>query len=293
VHIKLVESDNSSGTGFGSMGGLAICQGAATGTFLDQGSFSESYVFGVSGMDLYVLSPASFASAGTFTADGAGNLTAGFNDKFLTATGTDISDSFKGRYTVDPKGTGRVNSHMTFPHRSTEPGAQLIFYLTGNGNPPLILDADGDANFFGPVAVGTGVAYPLAAPPFVLSGKYGVSFSQNQFGSENDAVGELNADGTAQTLSGIVDTNFFFAPALDTPLTGNFQTSQTGPANRFTGSLFNQFFPTNVDNNSDIAVAYYIIDSNHGFFVETDSVNTSAVTLGYFATRTPVCRSCP
>ncbi len=293
VHIKLVESDNGSGTGFGSTGGLAIGQGAATGTFVGKGAFSGAYVFGISGVDLYVLSPSSFASVGVFTADGLGNLTGGFNDKFLAAVGSEISDSFKGRYSVDSKGTGRVNSHINFPHRSTEPGAELIFYLTGNGNPPLVLDADGDVNFFGPVAVGTGVAYPQASPPFSFSGKYGFSFAQNQSGSESDATAVMNVDGTAQTLSGIVDTNFFFSPALNTPLTGTFQTSQTGPLNRFTGTLFNQFFPANMDNNSDIAVAYYIIDPNHGFFAETDPINTNAVTFGYFATRTPVCPTCP
>jgi hypothetical protein len=293
VHIKLVESDNGSGTGFGSMGGLAIAQGAATGTFKGQSAFSGAYVFGNSGIDLYVLSPASFASVGVFTADGLGNLTGGFDDKFLVAVGSEISDSFKGRYTVDSKGTGRVNSHLNFPSRSTEPGAEFIFYLTGNGNPPLILDADGDVNFFGPVAVGTGVAYPQAAPPFSFSGKYGFSFTLNQAGSESDATAVMNVDGTARTLSGIVDTNFSFSPALNTPLTGTFQTSQTAPLNRFTGTLFNQFFPTNIDSNNDISVVYYIIDSNHGFFAETDTINTNAVTFGHFATRTPVCSTCP
>ena len=293
VHIKLVESDNVSGTGFGAMGGLAIGQGSATGTFIGKGAFSGTYVFGNSGTDLYILSPSSFASVGVFTADGTGNLTGGFNDKFLAAVGSEISDSFKGRYSIDSKGIGRVDSHINFPHRGTEPGAELIFYLTGNGNPPLILDADGDVNFFGPVAVGTGVAYPQAAPPFSFNGKYGFSFTQNQAGSESDATAVMNVDGTSQTLSGIVDTNFFFSPALNTPLTGPFQTSQTGPLNRFTGTLFNQFFPTNVDNNSDISAVYYIIDPNHGFFAETDSVNTNTVTFGYFATRTPVCPTCP
>jgi len=289
VHIKLVESDTS---GFGSTGGIAIAQGAATGTFLGKGVFSGSYVFGVSGIDLSALTPSSFASVGVFTADGMGNLTSGFDDKYLAVIGTTISDSFNGRYFVDSMGTGRVKSFITFPHRSTEPGAEFIFYLTGNGNPPLILDADGDLNFFGPVAVGMGVAYPQAAPPFSFSGKYGLSFTQNQAGSETDAGAALSVNGTAQTLSGTVDTNFFFSPALDTALTGSFQPSQTGPVNRFTGTLFNQFFPINVDNNNDISVAYYVIDPNHAFLVETDTINTNTVTFGYLATRAPVCPTC-
>src|SRR5207245_6679257 len=129
-------------------------------------------------------------------------------------------------------------------------------------------------NFFGPLGLGTGVAYPQAPPPFSFSGKYGLTFTQNNFGSEDDASGLMTADGTAQTLTGVVDTNAFFLPALDTALTGTFQASQIGPPNRLTGKIFNQYFTT------DLPVAYYIIDSNHGFFIETDTLDTSTVTLG-------------
>jgi hypothetical protein len=273
--MKLVESDNGSGTGFGSTGGLAISQGAATGTFKGKAAFSGPYVFGILGEDLSGL-PSSLASAGVFTADGNGKLTGGFNDEFLGGFGLQISDKFKGHYSVDSKGTGRVDSSVNF-HRNG-PGPEFIFYLTGNGNPPLMLDADVNIG-----SLGAGVAY-AASTQISFSGKYGLNFTQSNFGSEDDGTGLMNVDGTAQTLSGIVDTNFLFSPALDTPLTGTFQTSQTGPANRFKGILSNQFFP------ADLSMAYYIIDPNHGFFVETDSLQVS---FGYFATRTPVCPKCP
>jgi hypothetical protein len=92
-------------------------------------------------------------------------------------------------------------------------------------------------------------------------------------------------DGTAQTLSGIVDTNFFFTPDLGTPLTGSF--ASTSVPRRFTGTLSNELFP------SDISVAYYIIDAAHGFFVETDSQDLGLLSFGYFGARTPVCPDCP
>jgi hypothetical protein len=275
VHLKLVESDNGSGTGFGSTGGLAIGQGAATGTFKGKGAFSGPYVFGIFGEDLSGL-PSSLASAGVFTADGNGKLTAGFNDEFLDGFGVLVSDTFKGHYSVDPQGTGRVHSSINFQNNG--PGPEFIFYLTGNGNPPLILDTDVNIG-----SLGAGVAYPVSTQ-ISFSGKYGLNFTQSNFGSEDDATGVINVDATAQTLSGIVDTNSVFLPTLDTALTGTFQTSQTGPANRFTGILSNQLFPT------DLAMAYYIIDPNHGFFVETDALQVS---FGYFATRTPICPTCP
>jgi hypothetical protein len=40
--------------------------------------------------------------------------------------------------------------------------------------------------------------------------------------------------------------------------------------------------------------AYYLMDSGHGFFVETDLVNPGSgqVGVGYFEVRTPVCDGC-
>jgi hypothetical protein len=226
-------------------------------------------------------------SVGVFTADGSGNLTNGFNDKYLGYVGVTTTDTFTGKYKVDAKGTGRVNSTLKFPHRQREPGANFIFYLTGNGNPPLILDADGDINFFGPLGLGTGLAYPQPTPSTAFSGKYGLTFTQNNFGSEDDASGLMNVDGNAKTLAGIVDTDASFISGFNTALTGTFTASQVGPPNRLTGVMSNQYFTT------DLPMAYYIIDANHGFFVESDSVDTGTVTLGYFAARSPVCPICP
>jgi hypothetical protein len=288
VHIKLVESDNGTGAGFGSTGGLAIAQGSATGTFKDNTAFSGTYVFGISGEDLTSTATfGSLASAGVFTADGSGKLTDGFNDKFVGYVGVTTSDSFTGKYKVDATGTGRVNSTIKFPHPRLEPGANFTFYLTGNGNPPLILDADGDLINFGPVGLGTGVAYPQPAPSTAFSGKYGLSFTQNNSGSEDDASGLMNVDGTTKTLAGIADTNAFFVTGFDTALTGTFQSSQLSPSNRLPGITSNQYFTL------DLPMAYYIIDANHGLFVETDTVDSGTVTLGYFATRNPVCPTCP
>ena len=52
THIKLIETDNISGstTAFGSTAGIAIGQGTATGTFTGNASLSGTYVFGVLGL---------------------------------------------------------------------------------------------------------------------------------------------------------------------------------------------------------------------------------------------------
>lgn len=280
THMKLIETDNGSGTGFGSTAGVAIGQGAATGTFTDNAAFSGEYVFGIFGDDFGGV-PSSLSSAGVFTADGNGHLNSGFIDIFRGGLGQRVSRKFTGTYSVDANGTGRVDSFITF--KKDGDGPEFIFYLTGNGNPPLLLDADTKAS--GPTGVGRGLAYP-AGEPTSFSGKYGVGFTQSTFGSENDVTGQMTVDSTALTLSGIVDTNAEFTPVPDTQLTGSF--APTDLPRRFTGTLSNELFFS-----SDISVAFYIIDSDHGLFVETDPPDLGVLTFGYFARRTPVCPDCP
>jgi hypothetical protein len=283
-HIKLIESDNQgSGIGAGSTSGIAIGQGAATGTFLSNQAFAGNYVFNVLGQDLSAL-PTSLASVGQFSADASGNLNNGYGDEFLEGMAVEISDSFAGTYTVDPTGTGRVDSHISF--RTNGPGPELIFYLTGNGNPPLLLDAEAT---FG--SLGVGLANPQATPPFSFGGQYGLSFTQGISSLENDATGQVSVNGISDTLSGVVDTNLSFSAQPNTPITGSFDTvTSTG---RFTGGLTNSFFSTPGTNPSTLSVAFYLIDSGRGYFIETDSLTSGELSFGYFAPRTAVCPTCP
>jgi hypothetical protein len=283
VHIKLIESDNNgSGTG-GATSGIAIAQGAATGTFTHNKSFGGKYVFAILGQDLSGF-PTSLASVGEFAADRNGNITGGFNDEFLAGFGIEISDIFTGTYTLDSTGSGRVDSFLDF--RNNGPGPEFIFYLTGNGNPPLILDADVNIG-----SIGSGIAYPQAAPPFSFNGKYGLYFTQSSFGSENDGTAQITVDSATNTFSGVVDTNLFFSPNPNTPLTGTFGTIPK--SGRFNGDMTNTFFPTPGSTPSTFAMAFYLIDSTHGFFIETDSLSSGDLTFGYFAPRTPICQGCP
>jgi len=284
LHIKLIESDNTgSGAGFGSTAGVAISQGAGAGTFTSNQSFAGTYVFDIGGEDLTGL-PASLASVGQFSADANGNLNNGYNDEFLSGFLIGISDSFTGTYLLDPSGTGRVDSSITFTNNGA--GPELIFYLTGNGNPPLVLDADANLG-----SVGVGLANVQAAPPLAFNGPYGLKFTQGNGEAENDATGQITVNGTADTLAGFIDTDLDLFPQPDSVLTGTFPAfSNSG---RSTGTLNNTFFPTTGSAPNTIQVAYYLIDSGHGFFIETDSSITGELTFGYFATRTPVCSTCP
>jgi hypothetical protein len=315
TNIKLIETDASSSSTapFGLTGGLAIGQGAATGTFSNS-SFSGASVFGISGIDLSngnVL-PSTLTSVGVVTADGGGNLSSGFTDTFLQQNcvqlsctqgeiiGGQISASFDGSYSVDS--TGRAS--LTFSDFNPDPkhGYQplIFYYLAGNGNSPLVL-AGGDTAY---PAIGVGIAYRQSSTP-AFTGDYGFSFTQ-QNGTETDGTSQMNANATTMppSFTGIADSTLTTpddTSQSDHTFSGTFSSAQSN--NTFTASFFNGLgnggpFSVNSSNTSNGFTAnYYMIDSDHGFWTETDLVNATApsgqVSIGYYAVRTPVCSGCP
>ena len=231
------------------------------------------------------------ASYGQFTADSSGNLSAGYDDEALSFYTIYIGDSFTGTYMLDANGTGRVDSTITCSNPSNGAGPELIFYLTGNGNPPLVLDADDSGNSMGFGSIGIGVAHPQAVPPFSFSGRFGVEFVDSTGTQLNTATGQIAANGSARTLSdGLVDTNYLFGPLPNTELTGTFSDIPT--SGRFTGTLVNTLFPSPTNFPGGVAVAFYPVDDNLIFFTETDLLVTGQATFGRFVTRTPVCSVC-
>jgi hypothetical protein len=304
THIKLIETDNTSGAGTSSTGGLAIAQGSATGTFAGVASFTGTYVYGTVGEDLSFGAPSTSTSVGVFTADGAGNLTNGFTDAFLLGncvqtsctqngiSGAQISSAFTGKYTMLLNGTGRAHVTPSTFSPSPSPGFHpvMIFYLTGNGNPALVLDGGDLSLAQNYPSLGAGIAYPQSSAPFTFAGKYGFSLTQ-QNGNESDSTAQIAADPNTNTFAGIMDN----AALPNTPISGTF--ASPGPDGRFTAGLTGAGFEFTSPSTSAFAAAFYAIDSTRGFFVETDLTDpvapSSVVSLGYYAARTPVCAGCP
>ncbi len=311
THICLIETDSASGNGspFGATSGLAIAQGTATGTF-SNASFLGTYVFGINGTDLSNANvvPNTQTAVGLFTADGTGNLNSGFSDTFLglnTVQGTpdggaQISAPFTGTYSVDSTGTGRATStSITFnpePKYSYVP--VFFFYLTGDKNPPLVLQV-GDSHY---PSVGAGIVYPQSSASTAFSGTYGFSFTQEIFGfEENDGTAELNVNpNRTPQLYGLADANLGGGASQDNGFLGTFNSPASNAP--FSGTLFadpnaplNAVFP--LPPSSPMTVNYYYIDQGHGFWVETDMASATSpsgqISLGYYAARTPVCDGCP
>jgi hypothetical protein len=224
------------------------------------------------------------ASLGQFSADNIGNLNGGYDDEALIASNLEISDSFTGTYTMTA--TGRVDSTIAFT--SSGAGPELIFYLTGNGNPPLVLDADAVTG-----GVGVGAAHPQSAPPFSFDGRYGLNFVETSSSpvQPNNATGQTTVNQASNTLSGVVDAEANYLPQTPAPFAGSFAAiPSTG---RFTGTLNDSLFSPFTSSTNTIPVAFYPVDPNHILFIEKDSATSFELSFGSFVTRTPVCSICP
>ena len=81
-HIALIESDNTSGSGFGSTAGVAIAQATPALGLFDAGAVSGQYVFGVTGTDLFNFNtiPDTMLSAGEIFFDTGGSGSTGTLD---------------------------------------------------------------------------------------------------------------------------------------------------------------------------------------------------------------------
>ena len=260
--------------------------------------------------NLFGTTPSTFTSVGVFTADGSGGLKQGFTDTFLLQNciqascsqnfvpGAQVSAAFSGTYTVAASGTGRGRANVLNISPKPTPSylPAFIFYLTGNGNPALVLDV-GDTthnpqpNFPDYPSLGAGIAYPQSTGPLTFSGTYGFSLTQ-QNGSEVDSTAQMTADATSNTLSGLMDTS---SGSFDTPLTGTFVAPGTN--GRFAASLSGQAFDFVDPTTSSFAAEFYAIDSSRGFFVEPDLKDpnnpSGVVSFGYYAARALICAGCP
>ena len=264
THVKLVEVDPNVGV----TSGLAIGQGAATGSFtaaslLPSGS---TYVFTSFGAN--PLGPAALAS--TLTSDGNGNFQNGTSD--VNVAGTPSSGSVTGTYTVDAAGTGRVAVTLNGNVGQTGNSATYAIYLTGGSDPPLVVELD-------PNGVTTGSLYTQTGGPFSLSsfkGSYGLNFTLfDPAGSiEVDVSGQVFSDG-AGNLLGNMDINDDGTPETSQAFTGNYAASASG---RFTGSV-------NSVATGTLGVSYFIISPTQLVFIETDTNN--AVSSGLFQMQSP------
>jgi hypothetical protein len=220
--LRLVQKDVPSEMTGGSMYG----QGDAP---FSNGSLAGNYVLSLAGGSVY----GPLALVGQFSADGAGNFTAGVvdtNDAGVTTFAPIVGQT---RYSLAADGTGTldlppavdtlgsVSSLLIF---AIDPDLNLLDPSSiGGGGGALVMDYDASA-------VASGFVVPQSSGAF--EGNYAVNMQFVGANGENDWVGQSVASGGA--LTGTVDINDYGATSAGVSFTGTFAADATNPG-RWTG----------------------------------------------------------
>jgi hypothetical protein len=180
---------------------------------------SGNYAFSVRGFDPNGL----FVAAGSFVADGNGNIASGLMDTNDTATLL-LSQSFSGTYSVGQNGLGTMTFNMALGGSRT-----FAFSVMANSSANMIEFDDstgGGTRNSGVLMRQTTSAFSTAQ----ITGSYafgflGVDSGQNRFG----LAGDFQADGTGKFTSGLLDSDDAISgPSANVAFTGAYSVASTG-----------------------------------------------------------------
>jgi Bacterial Ig-like domain (group 2) len=224
-------------------------------------SFSGTYTFLLTGNDGKT---GFFLAAGSFTADGKGNITNGVGD-LNTAPGlygVQTSVPFNGTYSVGKDGRGMANftatimsAPVTMKYRLlvlSNSRIRFIGFDTNSASSGLILKND-----------------PSAFSD--LSGSYAFEFEGGDL-SGNVALamaGKFTADGTGKITSGLEDLNDAQTISANVTFSGTYTLSST--TGRGTMTITDSLSQTS-------HLTFYMVDQDTLFFVQTDALPAVAGT---------------
>lgn len=193
-------------------------QQAPNATF-NTSAMSGSYVFLLAGSE----SSGPIATAGSFVADGNGNLTSGVLDENLNGTpAVDLSflpsGSSAGSYTVASNGRGTAT--FTTSGRTYT----FVFYLGPMGTSTTAVFQETDAGIAsdGNFTLQQTAAFALAS----VQGNYAIETSGASGATSQVSTGQFGANGTGAITAGNMDTNTGGTLAPGQPVTGSY----TAPA---------------------------------------------------------------
>lgn len=183
-----------------------------------QSKLTGSYAFLFNGYD----SGGAVAGAGSFTADGAGNITSGTVD-INRASGVTISEPITGSYTVGSDNAGTLT--LTSSSQGNTLGT-FRFALNSAGDGAKFVES-GDSGTRGS---GTFLKQTVSGfSPSSVLGNYAFSASgADAAGGRLSLAGAFRADGNGKISAGTLDTNDAGAVAPELPVTGSYAVSSAG-----------------------------------------------------------------
>jgi hypothetical protein len=245
--------------------GLASCGGSsptpAPPSGFTNASLKGQYAILMSGLDI---NGAYLARIGSFTADGAGNITAGLEDVLNLSGSPGFSEISvtAGTYDIQPSGRGM----LTLEAGNTTLKLSLALESSAGG---YLIQTDLNASSSGTFTLQNPSAFSAAAlnHPFVFDFS-GVTFLPST-AAPIAFVGEFDPNGSGAITGGLMDTNNGnTGPSGPTPINpGSYALDSSGAGSSFGRGtmIFNGY-----------NFAFYIVDSSHIVAMEEDPLGGSA-----------------
>lgn len=273
----------------GSTATITATSGTLAGTATVQIQFSNAtlkgqYALSFSGSDN---SNDLFAVAGSFTADGNGNVTNGLNDfNAFTSQGIVTASqpgAFTGTYSIGPDGRGTISIAGS---GSISGGTDTLQVALVSGQHALVQifdSASGSSSF---AATGSGSIDLQNPANFTLASvtsHYAVQLAGlDPAGSQVGAVGQIFASGgSIPGGSSILDINDTTAVAPDDPdsgISGSYvlDTVNTNSGRGTLSLTCPSCVSTQYFGQSSLSFTFYVVDATHLKLVETDGIGTLA-----------------
>lgn len=160
------------------------------------------------------------ATAGSFLADGNGNVTSGALDENVNGTPSpDVAFVPNGSYSVTPNGRGT----LTFATASRT--YAFVFYLgaIGTNATAVLQETDSGIVSDGNIALQQSTVFALAS----IKGNYAMETSGTSGASAQDIAGELAADGAGAITAGKIDINTGGILTVGQAVTGSYSAPAT------------------------------------------------------------------
>jgi hypothetical protein len=208
-----------------------------------------------------------YASAGSFAADGHGNITSGVLDENFISSGNDTVNAnvvLSGTsYTLASNGRGTIQ--LT--------GARAYVFYLASVNTAVFQEADAN----NPTIVRDGTFAHQQNASFALSqitGNYAIETADLSTTAGEGVTGQIATDGAGHISSGIVDINTAGTTHSGVAIGSTSSYSTSSSAGRGVMALGLATSPAQTRN-----FAVYVVDSTQAFVVQTDSGQPSAGTL--------------
>jgi len=275
-HFLIAEDDQFSGLTIGGVGSLDLQTAGPSFSILQ---LSGGYSFTLAGYSHAMGANASWG--GIFTADGAGNLTAGVFDENFGGGAGYISVPFTGTYTApDANGRGTMTLNAT-PDNPSAPTEYAYYMVTPQVLRLTTVSPTGKAATTGS-AIGQGSLAGAAGTNAALTG----SFIFSDFGFTSDlnggepgaAAGQFTTDGGGHINAGIMDLNAFGTPS-SIDLAGSTYSISGSPRGTITGPAGQTYNVYLTDPTLNLLDPNNTSGTGGALLLETDAADTIGVVI--------------